>query len=110
MTKNSPILNTIRGRALTHSLVVDVKISKKDWAAIKKAGLYDAVLFQYPDSTSTYSGEMMDYKVSSLSFTGSVSFYNISQLEEAKETLITNLHNLKASIANEGKQEHRFEI
>jgi hypothetical protein len=110
ITRNTPILNFVRGRPLSHALVVDVKISKKDWAAIKKAGLYDALLFQYPDTTSTYSGEMMDYRVSSLTFKGSAGFYNIGQAEEAKQTLIQNLHNLKAAIVNEGRQEYSFEI
>jgi len=111
--KNRPLLNFIRGRPLTHALIIEVRISQNDWKAIKKAGLYDAVLFEYPSPASTYDEEKMTYPVSSLRLPKtSVSFYNIGQLNEAKETLIQNLHNLKAQIEvhKQGPQKQSFEI
>jgi hypothetical protein len=87
-----------RGRALTHSLSINVKIGQKDWQRIKAAGLYDATLFEYPDDFSVQSGETKRYKVSDLTFHGAVGFYNINAALEAKETLIKALHNLKDTI------------
>jgi hypothetical protein len=106
-------LNIVRGRALTHHLEIDVKISPKDWDRIKKAGIYDATLFEYPDPTSTYSGEMREYYVRDLRLDKTaVSFYNIGQAEEAKETLLQNLYKLKDAVElqKEGRRSESFEI
>jgi hypothetical protein len=108
----SKILNVVRGRALTHGLDVDVTIGPKDWDRIKKAGLYDAVLFDFPDCTSTFSGERDLYRVSHLRSPGGAAFYNINDAYEARDKLINALHDIKATIEvqKEGKQVTEFEI
>jgi hypothetical protein len=110
--KTTGVLNVVRGRPLTHFLEVDVKISPKDWQRIKDAGLYDAVLFEYPDPTSTYSGEMREYNVRDLQIKGAASFYNLGQAQEARETLLKNIVNLKAAVEvqKEGRQQTSFEL
>jgi hypothetical protein len=113
LEKSSFGLDYVRGRKLTHQLTIDVTISQKDWKRIKDAGVYDASLFKYSDTTSTHSGEMRDYVVHQLdgpkSYAG---FYNITDAEIAKETLLKNLYNLKDTIAlhKEGKRSESFEI
>jgi hypothetical protein len=101
-----------RGRGLTHNLEVRVNIGPKDWQRIKDAGLYDAVLFEYPDPTSTYSGEMRPYKVSDLTYHGAASFYNIQQATAAKEQLLKALYALKDDIETQkaGPIRETFEI
>jgi hypothetical protein len=110
--EDSKLLKIIRGRALTHNLSVKVDIGLKDWERIKKAGLYDAVLFEYPDPTSTYSGEMREYNVRDLKIHGAAPFYNLNQAMEAKETLLKNIVNLRATVEaqKEGPQVTSFEI
>src|SRR5205823_537106 len=106
------LLNFVRGRALTHNLEVDVVISPKDWQRIKDAGLMDAPLFEYPDSTSTYSGIMNQYPVKFLQSKGAASFYDINSADEAKEELIQSILQLRArlELIKEGPQVTSFEI
>ena len=91
-------INVIRGRKLTHILKMDVKISLKDWKRIKDAGLYDAVLFDYANTTSTYSGDRQTCHVRELQNPTGVSFYNIGEAEHAKEQLIEKLYDLRSAI------------
>jgi hypothetical protein len=108
----SGMLNFARGRALTHNLEVQVHIGLKDWDRIKRAGLYDAVLFEYPDPTSASSGEMREYYVRDLKIHGAASFYDLNSATNARETLLNNIVNLRASIEiqKEGKQVTEFEL
>jgi hypothetical protein len=112
--KTTGFQNVLRGRALTHFLSMDVKISMKDWQRIKDAGLYDAVLFDYPNNRSTYDGTRDTFPVRILEGEGrrSVGFYNIGDAEEAKEKLLKALYDLKDAIAlqKEGKRSESFEI
>lgn len=106
------LIKVVRGRALTHILSVRADISPKDWDRIKRAGLYDAVLFEYPDPTSTYSSEMREYNVRDLERPSGAPFYNITQAEAAKEKLIAGIHNLKDAIElhRDGKRTESFEL
>jgi hypothetical protein len=112
IANNPALLTAVRGRPVTHSLKVDVTISPKDWDRIKKTGFYDAVLFKYPDTTSTTSREVNSYRVNYLETVGSVDFFNIGQAEDAKEELLQSLVNLKSAIERikEGKQVTEFEL
>lgn len=110
--KDNALLKIVRGRPLTHMLEMDIQISPKDWQRIKDAGLYDAVLFEYPDETSTTSGELSTCHVRGLRQKIGVCFYNIGDAERAKEALLQSLHNLKDAITlqKEGKRTESFEI
>jgi hypothetical protein len=101
-----------RGRRMTHMLEMDIKIGIKDWQRIKDAGLYDAVLFSYPDPTSTYSSDMHTCHVRELRQKIGVPFYNIGDAEKAKEEFIKNIMNLRASVEaiKEGPQRTSFEL
>lgn len=109
---DSPFIKMIRGRRITHNLEVDVVISPRDWQHIKDAGLLDAPLFEYPDTTSTYSGVVNQYPVKFLTTKGAASFYNLNEAEAAKEKLIESLYNLRDAIEvqKEGRQSERLEI
>jgi hypothetical protein len=110
--QDSALLKMVRGRALTHRLEIKVRIGPKDWQRIKDAGLYDAILFDYPDATSTYSGERGQYCVCHLRTDGAAAFYNIGDAYAAKEKLIHSLHELRQAIdvQKEGVQNEVLEI
>jgi hypothetical protein len=105
-------LDFVRGRRLTHFLEVDVNISPKDWKRIKDAGVYDAVLFSFPNERSTYDNTMDTVHVRQLQKPFSIGFYNLIDAEDAKETLLKKLYDLKDTITvqQEGRREESFEI
>ena len=106
------LLRIVRGRALTHKLEVKVRIGLKDWQRIKDAGLYDAILFDYPDATSTFSDKRGQYCVCHLREDGAAVFYNIGDAYAAKEKLIHSLQELRQAIEvqKEGPQREVMEI
>jgi hypothetical protein len=111
--KDSALLGFARGRKLTQSLFIDVKIGQKDWQRIKDVGLMDATLFEHPSEASTYDNEPHRFPVKFLQGGPKrVCFYNISQAAEAKEELLKNIVNLKATVEaqKEGRQETSFEL
>jgi hypothetical protein len=106
-------LDTIRGRALSHVLEIEVTISQKDWKRIKDAGYYDATLFKYPDTVSARSAALMDFPINQLRLGKThTEFYDLGAAEEAKETALKTLYTLKDIIAlhKEGKRSESFEI
>lgn len=108
----NPGADFIRGRRLTHFLHIDVHIGLKDWKRIKDAGVYDAVLFSFPNNRSTFDGTKDTCHVRELKQPFSIGFYNLIDAEEVKETLLAKLYDLKDTIAvqEEGRREESFEI
>jgi hypothetical protein len=104
----------LRGRKVTHSLSMDIKISPKDWKRIDEAGLMDASLFDYPNQVSFENKEREHFLVSSLRHNKpmGVQFYDIGDAEEAKEKLLKNLYMLKDAVEaqKEGVRSESFEI
>jgi hypothetical protein len=110
--QDAALTKLARGRRMTHMLEMDIQIGIKDWQRIKDAGLYDAVLFSYPDPTSTYSGDMHTCHVRELRQKIAVPFYNLGDAEKAKEEFLKNIVNLRAAVETmkEGPQRTSFEL
>jgi len=113
----TPVKDTVkilRSRAVTHALEMDVKISQKDWQRIKDAGLYDATLFEYRNTRNVEDDTMDRFEVSMLrNGWCNIGFYNINAAQEAKETLLKALYNLKDTIAAQkdmARSRETFEI
>jgi hypothetical protein len=101
---DGPMQVNIREQETNHkgfkcTLLLDVKISQKDWQAIERAGFMDHILFEYPDRSGK-GGEDWTFQVSSLKGKGTFhfNFHNRAQLEAVKATLINNLRILRSHI------------
>ncbi len=97
-----------------HRLHIDVKITAKDWAAIKRAGLNQSyILFEHDGVTSVHNY----YGVGHLPRIKHVDFDSYLEAEMAKNDLITNLQNLRSRIdqqhdivARPAEQKESYEI
>ena len=86
-------------RRLKVQMAIDVKISRQDWDAIKRMGLMNRKLFEYPAPSGDYNDTRI-FQVSSLRQVCGIGFHDTIQMEEAKTELIQGLHSLKALIEN----------
>jgi hypothetical protein len=92
MKVNLEIEQRILGK---HRLHVDIKMTRKDWDALVKAGFHNTTLCEYKDK---YTDDMLPFSLSASIRKKYIDFYNSSEARSAKETIIGRLHALRSQI------------
>jgi hypothetical protein len=93
-------------------LIIDVKISKQDWAIVQKLGVMRHSLCHYPAPSGPIGERYEPLNVGNLDQINYIGFLNVLEMHAAKAELMDNLHLLQSHIERykEGPQVERFDI
>jgi len=105
---------SFNSKRLKCTLTIDVKMSQADWRSIAQLGLMRKTLFEYPSPAGEVGNpdNFFRFEVESLKDVTHICFNDVMQMQDAKERLITGLHNMRAQIDQHrhGPKMERLEI